>query len=126
MAHDAGIRVITLTNGSATTTSSLLERTGLRGQVEQVVRGGGAPLETRTRAGPARRRGLRRPARSGGPGRRARLGHPRRASSGTHTGWVSRPEGHWNDLFEPPDVTGPDLVSVVRALLELGDGPDAG
>jgi len=37
VARDAGVRMITLTNGSAATTSSLLERAGLLGHVEQVV-----------------------------------------------------------------------------------------
>ncbi len=32
---------------------------------------------------------------------------------------MSRLEGRWNDLFDPPAVTGPDLVTVVRELLAL-------
>jgi 2-haloacid dehalogenase len=41
--------------------------------------------------------------------------------AGLLTGWVSRLEGHWNELFDQPDVTGPDLVDVVRGLLALGE-----
>jgi 2-haloacid dehalogenase len=42
------------------------------------------------------------------------------------TGWVSRLEGRWNELFDPPDVTGPDLVTAVRNLLALPTHSDAG
>ena len=65
----ASIRIITLTNGSVDTTSTLLERAGVRGLVEHVV-----SVEAVRR---------------------------------------------WSDLFDPPDVTGPDLVSVARSLAAL-------
>ncbi|WP_309117700.1 hypothetical protein [Saccharothrix sp.] len=35
--------------------------------------------------------------------------------------WVSRFEGRWNDLFDSPDVTGPDPVRVVHQLLAVPD-----
>ncbi|GAB3290724.1 HAD-IA family hydrolase [Parasphingorhabdus pacifica] len=35
------------------------------------------------------------------------------------TGWCARLEGHYGDVFTPPDVTGRDLVEVVDGLLEL-------
>lgn len=41
--------------------------------------------------------------------------------AGLLAGWVSRLEGHRSDLFDPPTVSGPDLVTVVRELLALGE-----
>jgi 2-haloacid dehalogenase len=41
--------------------------------------------------------------------------------AGLPTGWVSRLEGSWNELFDPPDVTGPDLVAVDGKLLALDE-----
>lgn len=38
--------------------------------------------------------------------------------AGLATGWVSRLEGHYSATFDPPDVTGDDLESVVRRLLQ--------
>jgi len=36
------------------------------------------------------------------------------------TGWVSRLEGRWNEVFDPSDVAAADLPGVVRGLLGLG------
>jgi 2-haloacid dehalogenase len=35
------------------------------------------------------------------------------------TGWASRLEGTFPEVFDPPDVTGPDLVTVIDGLLAL-------
>jgi 2-haloacid dehalogenase len=42
--------------------------------------------------------------------------------AGLVTGWVSRLEGRYGEVFEPPDVTGDDLVEVVDRLLALEGG----
>lgn len=39
--------------------------------------------------------------------------------AGLVTGWVSRLEHRFPPVFTPPDVTGPDLVTVVDGLLRL-------
>ena len=39
--------------------------------------------------------------------------------AGLVTGWVSRLEDEYPRVFAPPDVTGPDLVTVVDGLLRL-------
>lgn len=120
VARAAGIRLITLTNGSASTTSGLLERAGLRADVEHVI-----SVDSVQRWKPAPEP-YRHAAASCGvePGRMALVAahnwdiHGAR-SAGLSTGWVSRLEGRWNDTFAPPDITGPDLVAVVQRLLEL-------
>jgi 2-haloacid dehalogenase len=43
--------------------------------------------------------------------------------AGLTTGWASRLEEHYGDVFAPPDVVGKDLVEVAQGLLALpGDG----
>lgn len=120
LARASGVRIITLTNGSATTTRTLLERAGVRGEVEQVI-----SVDAVRRWKPAPEPYRHAVAACGVPPERMALvaahgwdvhGAHR---AGLLTGWVSRLEGHWNDVFDPPDVTGPDLVGVVRELLAL-------
>lgn len=41
------------------------------------------------------------------------------ARVGLTTGWASRLEGRYAEVFTPADVVGPDLVAVVDALLDL-------
>lgn len=41
-------------------------------------------------------------------------------NAGLVTGWVNRSHAQWSDLFDPPDLTGPDLLSVVHSLVALG------
>ncbi len=38
---------------------------------------------------------------------------------GLTTGWASRLEGRYAEVFTPADVVGTDLVAVVDALLDL-------
>jgi 2-haloacid dehalogenase len=113
----AEVRIITLTNGSAGTTSTLLERAGVRDLVEHVMsvdavrRWKPAPEPYRHAAEvcdvPPERMAL-----VAAHGWDLHGAH----SAGLLTGWVNRSDGQWSDLFTPPDVTGPDLVSVVRSL----------
>jgi 2-haloacid dehalogenase len=116
----AEVRIITLTNGSAATTSTLLERAGVHGLVEHVV-----SVEAVRRWKPAPE-----PYRHATevcevpPERMAVVAahgwdlHGAR-NAGLLTGWVNRSDGRWNDLFDPPDITGSDLVSVARSLVAL-------
>lgn len=126
-ARDAGVRVITLTNGSAGTTAALLDRAGLRGYVEHVV-----SVEAVRRWKPAPEPYLHAAATCGvSPDRVALVAahgwdtHGARRA-GLLSGWVSRLEGRWNDLFDPPTVTGPDLVTVVRKLVALPQVGESG
>jgi 2-haloacid dehalogenase len=117
---DAGITVACLTNGSAAVTTSFLERSGLRARVERVV----TVEEVGSWKPPAAvyRRAL------------DALGTPASLTAlvavhawdchgakraGLLTGWASRLEGGWGEVFSPPDVRGEDLVEVARGLLEL-------
>jgi 2-haloacid dehalogenase len=114
----AGVVVATLSNGGVDVTRPLLERAGLLPLVARVM---GAD-EVR-RYEPAK--DLYQHASTG-------LGHPpdrvamvsvhawalegaRRA--GLVTAWASRLERRYHPAMEPPDVSGPDLVSVADALL---------
>lgn len=121
-ARDAGARVIALTNGSAATTAALLRRSGLDSRIERVV-----TVEEVRRAKPAPEPYRHAAAICGVPPQRVALvaahgwdTHGAR-QAGLRAGWVSRLEGRWNELFTPPDVTGPDLPAVVRGLLALGE-----
>ncbi len=42
--------------------------------------------------------------------------------AGLLTGWASRLEGRFPQVFDRPDVSGRDLVEVVEGLMGLGDG----
>lgn len=121
---EAGTRVVCLTNGSASTTEAFLTRNALAGLVEGVI----AAEEVRHWKPPALV--YRHCAQ--------RVGVPvtdlalvaahawdchgaKRA--GLTTGWVSRLEGRYADVFAPPDVTGDDLVEVADRLLGLPQAP---
>jgi 2-haloacid dehalogenase len=101
-----------------------LERAGLDGYVEQVV-----SVEAVRRWKPAPEPYQHAAAACGvAPGRMALVAahawdiHGARRA-GLLTSWVSRLEGHRSGLFDPPTVTGPDPVAVVRELLALPDIP---
>lgn len=115
---EAGITVVTLTNGGLESTATLLESSGLARFVDEVF----------TVEGPRRWKPAAEPYQHAA----ARVGRlpeevalvavhawdihgARRA--GLVTGWCSRLEGRYPSVFDPPDVTGPDLVAVARAML---------
>ncbi len=117
---EAGITVCALTNGSSDATVALLEANGLQDKVERVL-----SVEEVQRWKPA-------PA----PYRHAldQLGADARdvalvavhswdvhgaRRAGLTTGWCSRLEGAYPSIFDPPDVSGPDLVAVATGLLAL-------
>lgn len=120
LARDEHLRIITLTNGSADTTSALLERAGLREHVEQVI-----SIDSVRRWKPAPQPYRHAVAACAvEPAQMALVAAHSWDIHGAHraglcTGWVSRLEGRFNESFDPPDVTGPDLPTVVRNLLAL-------
>jgi 2-haloacid dehalogenase len=120
MLQEAGVRVVTLTNGSTEVTEALLERAGLTGYVEQAL-SVDAVRRWKPRAEPylyaARLLEV-------DPERTALIAAhswdcdgARRA--GLRTGWVSRLERRVPTIFTPAEVTGVDLTEVVRGLLTL-------
>jgi 2-haloacid dehalogenase len=118
--RQAGVPAITLTNGSSDLVSALLQRAGLDGYVsvnlsiDAVRRWKPAPEPYRYAADHTRL----------APERIALVAtHPwdcaGAAHAGLRTAWVVRGEPRWPDTFPPPDVTGPDLSTVIRAILNL-------
>ena len=119
-ARQAGVPVITVTNGSPHATRGLLERAGVLGDVRQVL---SVDDIRRWKPAPdvyhyaARACQLE-------PGQLALVAAHSWDIHGAHqaglvTGWVSRLEGRFPPVFAPPDVAGAGLVEVVDALLEL-------
>ena len=119
-----GIRVVCLSNGAAQTTQDFLDRVGLASYVEQVL----SVADVHSWKPPARvyRYALEK---TGAAAVQAALvavhafdchGAQR---VGLTTGWASRLEGHYSEIFAPADVVGTDLVEVARGLLAL---PPAG
>lgn len=119
-AHDAGVHVIALTNGSPGTTRSLLQRAGVEGYVQRVL-----SVDDIQRWKPAPE--IYRHAVAAcqvEPEQMALVAAHGWDIHGAHqvglvTGWVSCLESHFPPTFAPPDVTGDDLVEVVDALLAL-------
>lgn len=119
-ARAGGVRVITLTNGTARNTRTLLTGAAVDQYVEHVLTVDDircwkpAPEIYRhavdTCQVPADRVALV----------AAHSWDTHGASrAGLGTGWVSRLEHRYGEVFDPPDVTGDDLVSVVDRLLAL-------
>jgi 2-haloacid dehalogenase len=117
---DAGIPAVTLTVGASAISEGLLERHGLRDLVRECLSSDdvevwkplAAPYEhaARTLGVPADRLAL--------VAVHAWDIHGARRA-GLVTGWASRLEGTFPEVFDPPDVTGPDLVTVIDGLLAL-------
>lgn len=119
-ASEAGVRMVTLTNGSAQNTAKLLQRAGVDGLIEQVL-----TVDDIRRWKPAPEI-YHHAATSTGvpPDRVALVAAHAWDTHGAHqagliTGWVARLEREFPAVFAPPDVTGDDLVAVVGALLAL-------
>jgi len=114
-----GLRVVPFTNGAADSAAQLLERAGLSALVERClsVQDAGRwkphPQSYAYALGQCRVE----------PGKAALVAvHPwdtdgaRR--SGLVSGWVDRADVPYPEVFLPPDVRGPDLPTVARALLD--------
>lgn len=117
---DAGVRVVTLTNGGADTTGRLLASAGLDGHVDRVI-----SVDEVGRWKPAAQPYLhaasvlgRRPAEVALVAVHAWDVHGARRA-GLITGWCSRSEGTFPEVFQRPDVAGADLVEVADGLLRL-------
>lgn len=118
--RDAGVRMITLTNGSAANTSALLRRAGIEDDIEQVL-----SVDDIRRWKPAPEIYQHAATSTDVPSDRVALVAAHAWDThGAHeaglvTGWISRLEDEFPKVFSPPDVTGPDLGTVVDGLLAL-------
>ena len=118
--RNAGIRIVTLSNGSARATEILLERAGLRKYVERSV-----SIDEVKRWKPAREVYLHCAEVVGiSPNRVALVaGHAwdiqgaKRA--GLSAGYIERGEGSFLSIFDSPEVMGSTLVEVVEQLMKL-------
>ncbi len=118
--HDAGVRLVTLTNGSVALSEAMLDRAGVLDRFERRM----SVAEVR-RWKPAAQPYLYAAAQSGvSVGQMALVAvHPwdtdgaKRA--GLPTGWVNRKDQPYPQTFLEPDATGPDLPAVADALLAL-------
>ncbi|MGH8868053.1 MAG: haloacid dehalogenase type II [Actinomycetes bacterium] len=114
----AGVRVMAVTNGGVDVARRLLEDAGVLPQLDHVL-----SIDDVGAWKPSPRVYHAAAARGGAPPDQTALvaAHAwdchgaRRA--GLASGWVSRWEGRWPDVFDRPDVEGPDLVAVADALL---------
>ena len=118
--REAGVRMVTLTNGSTQNTAALLRRAGIDDDIEQVL-----SVDDVRRWKPAAEIYRHAAHRTQVPPDRVALvaahawdthgAH----QAGLATGWVARLDDHFPDVFAAPDVVGPDLVAVVEGLLAL-------
>ncbi|WP_338033555.1 haloacid dehalogenase type II [Jiangella asiatica] len=120
LARDEGLRLVTLTNGSAQNTAGLLQRAGIGADIEQVL-----SVDDVRRWKPAEPVYRHAADRTQVPPQRVSLvaAHAWDTHGAHHagltTGWVARLEDQVPDIFAAPDVTGRDLVEVVQGLLAL-------
>lgn len=118
--HEAGVRIVALTNGQADNTRRLLERARLDGQVERII-----SIDEVRRWKPAREVYLHAAKVVGvAPGELALVAAHAwdihgASRAGLVTGWVSRLEQRFSPAMNPPGVTGDALIEVSRRLLLL-------
>lgn len=120
MLTDAGVAVACLSNGARESTEAFLGRCGLDRFVDQVI----SVAEVR----------MWKPPRAVYDHALSRIGRPAQDvalvavhafdchgahAAGLTTGWASRLEHHYVEIFTRPDVTGDDLVEVTEALVAL-------
>lgn len=116
---DAGLRVVTLTNGSLAQSEQLLERAGVAGLVEQRL-----SVDDAGRWKPHPDSYRYAAQQCGVPLSRCAMVavHPwdlhGAAAVGMTTGYVDRRQTPWPDVFTPPHVTGRTLGEVARRLLD--------
>lgn len=115
-----GVRIAALTNGSASNTARLLDRNDLASFVEVVISVDEIQV-WKPHPAPYRHTLTRLDL----PGDRVAMvavhawdTHGARAA-GLVAGWASRLEGVYAAVFDPPDVSGADLVEVVDGLIAL-------
>ncbi len=125
--HEAGVRIVTLTNGQADNTRRLLERAGLDQFVERVI-----SIDEVRCWKPAREVYLHAAlVVNVAPEELALVAAHAwdvqgASQAGLVTGWVSRLEKHFLQVMNPPDVTGDTLTEVSQRLLALPPAADHG
>lgn len=118
MLRDAGLRIVTLTNGSASVTAKLLERAGVRDFVEETI-----SVDEVERWKPRREVYLHCAARVGiDPTRLALIAAHAwdiqgAGRAGLVTGYVARDGATFPAVMDPPHVIGSTLVEVIGKLL---------
>lgn len=118
--HEAGIRIIALTNGNADNTRTLLQRAGLIGIVERII-----SIDEIRRWKPAREVYLHAVKAMNVKSEQMALVAAHAwdvhgaSQAGLVTGWVSRLEKQYFPGMNPPDASGDTLVEVSRQLLTL-------
>jgi 2-haloacid dehalogenase len=119
MLADAGVRLVTLSNGAARVADSLLARAGLRDLVEDclsVANAGRWKPAPESYAYAARRLGVPAVAMA------LIAVHPwdinGACRAGLRTGWISRDGADYPPFMRRPDVGGRDLPEVAHALLQ--------
>ena len=119
--HEAGVRLVTLTNGSVTLSEGMLDRAGILDRLERCM-----SVDEIGRWKPAPEPYLYAAAQCGVPPEQVALVavHPwdidgaKRAGLGA--GWINRKNRPYPRPFEEPDVSGPDLVAVAERLVAFG------
>jgi 2-haloacid dehalogenase len=116
--RDAGVRIVTLSNGSSHVAEALLARAGLRDLIEQCL-----SVSDAGRWKPAREAYLHATERCGvTPGQTALIAvHPwdieGALRAGLRAGWLSRDGAPYPDFLRPPEAVGRTLPSLVSTLL---------
>lgn len=122
-AHDAGVPVVALTNGTVAVTRSFLERAGLDGHVHRVV---DVTTAGRWKPAPEPYREVLDTAGVAAADAAMVAAHPWDVQGAMAVGMVGahvdRHGVSWPPFLPPPSVRGPDLDAVVEALL-AGGGP---
>ena len=120
MLQAAGVRLVTLTNGSADTTRKLLQRSGLLSMIEHTI-----SIEAIRRWKPAREVYLHAAKIAGVPPGDIALVAAHdwdtqgAGRAGLMTGWVGRKGKFFSAVMKPPDVRGSTLVEVAGQWIKL-------
>ena len=123
---EAGIEVVTLSNGSTGVAEGLLQRAGVRDLVADVLSVDDVGVwKPHPRAYAHALAG-----RDADAGQTALVAvHPwdlhGASSAGLRTAWIRRGERHWPGAFTAPDVTADGLDAAAERLMDGGAGPDS-
>lgn len=120
MLHDGGVAAVTLTNGGADLVNALMDRAGLNGLVRRSL---SVDAIRRWKPAPepylwaAREMDVE-------PGQVALVAsHPWDCAGAVNAGlvscWVNRTHARWPAIYRPPNVTGPDIPTVVARVAAL-------
>jgi 2-haloacid dehalogenase len=123
--RDAGVRIVTLSNGTTKSTKKLLERAAIDQMVEHVI-----TIEDVKHWKPRAEVYLHAAGVCGVKPQQFALVATHAwdvqgaSRAGLMTGWVARKENRYLGVTDPPDVRGRSLVEVVEQLLDLKDETD--